>query len=167
MAASKAAKYDALAADGFGHWLAGFIDGEGCFYMRLGDVSRKGKRTNLDIRMSVGLRADERPNHRGDPRPHGAWANQHEQSTMGRNPQVRWVVSKHSELMGLIEILDEFPPASQEAPRLRDLARCDARVPSVEAKVGRWAQPDSIPLRLSVLSLIYAQCAHTRRLRDG
>jgi hypothetical protein len=119
MAASKAAKYDALAADGFGHWLAGFIDGEGCFYMRLGDVSRKGKRTALDIRMTVGLRADERPIIEEILARTGLGRISMNKAHGRRNPEVRWNVSKHSELMGLIEILDEFP---LRAKKRRDYA---------------------------------------------
>jgi hypothetical protein len=102
-------KYDDLAADGFGHWLAGFIDGEGCFYLRIGDESRRGIRRNLDIRFSVGVRDDDYEVLEEIVVRTGVGRLSRFRPKSTSNPGARWAVSKFSDLRELIEILDRFP----------------------------------------------------------
>jgi hypothetical protein len=54
--------------DHFGHWLSGFTDGEGCFFLSIRErrivLRRNGKSYRLieaNAQLSIGLRWDERP----------------------------------------------------------------------------------------------------------
>jgi hypothetical protein len=102
------AKYDDLAEDGFGHWLAGFADGEGCFYLRIGHSRGGVVQNNFDMRFSLSQRADDE----------AILQSIVERTGIGRlyrvrpsnsRPIVRWEVHKQVDLCALIEIFDRFP----------------------------------------------------------
>jgi hypothetical protein len=100
--------------DGFGHWLAGFIDGEGCFEVYRNaagwyccrftlNVRADDERILLEIqrRAGVGIVQAKRLAHRGD----GA----------DRKPQVRWVVINKPDCIGLVALLDRYPLRAKKA----------------------------------------------------
>lgn len=98
--------------DGFGHWLAGFIDGEGCF--RIGET-----RQGFSCRFYIGIRADDRPiieeihkltglGHVNNRRAVGDW-----------NPQITWDISSKTDCYRLVCLLDRYP---LRAKKKRDYA---------------------------------------------
>lgn len=98
---------DELAADGFGHWLAGFLDGEAAFVIN--KRKRDGYHSYVPT-MKVALRSDDRPILEEASRRLGVGSvfdlafrntNQH--------PQVAWSVHRRSDCLALVEVLDRFP----------------------------------------------------------
>lgn len=102
--------------EAFGNWLAGFIDGEGCFTIR----DNKGSdRKSLVCEFHINLRRDddailsEIAAKTGLGRIYFAAPSR----TTDRNaqPQVRWLVSRRSQLLKLIDLLDRFPLRAKKA----------------------------------------------------
>lgn len=91
-----------LARDGFGHWLAGFVDGEGCFCLH-----GKGK-TSIQPFFRLKLRDDDAAiivmmkNRTGLGRLH-RWI-KHKSK-----PQIEWIVHKKLECQALAALLTKFP----------------------------------------------------------
>ena len=97
--------------DDFGHWLAGFIDGEGSFW-----ISKRG-RGGYQVAFGLRVRADELPIleeilaitgigqvYLHTPRPRTR-----------QSPQARWLVVSRSDLQRLVELLDRFPLRAKKA----------------------------------------------------
>jgi hypothetical protein len=95
--------------DLFGHWLAGFIDGEGTFQIQH-HPARRGARAHVSLRFSITLRNDdiaileeiaERTGlglvRRRRPRNHDS------------QPQATWRVGRKDECLRLVELLDRYP----------------------------------------------------------
>lgn len=105
-----------LEADGFGHWLAGFIDGEGCFGIPPNNAN------GYMCRFSIGLRVDDRPVleaiHRRlriggiYDRPLTARATA---MRAGTQPGVSWVVTDQRGCALLVQLLDRFPLRAKKA----------------------------------------------------
>src|SRR5208337_5656953 len=97
-----------IADSEFGHWLAGFIDGEGCFRI-------VPNRKSWECRFQMSLRDDDSDIlHRirdelwlGSVYPKVAYATSH--------PQTMWEVSKHEDCLALVKILDQFPLRARKA----------------------------------------------------
>ena len=96
--------------DAFGHWLAGFIDGEGCFVIAKREDPKYGAR--YQCRFSVNMRADERPmleeivarTHIGR-----IEAKKADRKSRRGNPQAVWMVTSQRECLMLVELLDRYP----------------------------------------------------------
>ena len=98
----------------FGHWLAGFLDGEGCF-----DIprQRKTRRDYYYCRLSVTLRADDADTLRMCAARLGGHVYFGKRGSQPRDgkPKARWEVSKRSELRAIVELLDQCPLRSKKA----------------------------------------------------
>lgn len=109
------APYPDVPAD-FGHWLAGLIDGEGCFLI-VRD-RRNWRRDYFTCHFRICLRSDDlailEECHRrtGIGTLHGAT---NHASDFDRKPQVRWWVYSRSDSQRLVEILDVFRLRSKKA----------------------------------------------------
>ena len=100
--------------DAFGHWLAGFTDGEACF-----EIKRiQGPQTASYIcRMTIGLRIDDRPILDEIARRTGlgtitistAQSKHGTYYTPGRGDQARWEVSRKREVAKLAAIYERYP----------------------------------------------------------
>lgn len=94
---------------GFAHWLAGFIDGEGCFHVH---KKRVNDCDTYDCQFSINLRADdadiiaEIQSRLGGI---GTIASRKVRSEGNGKPQVRYCVSSKSDCMKLHAILSAFP----------------------------------------------------------
>jgi hypothetical protein len=91
--------------DGFGHWLAGFIDGEGCFMIRI----KKRQKFFTPI-FSLRVRADENE----------VMESIRDQTCIGKlyfyphngirgNPCIIWEVARKDDCRKLVTILDKYP----------------------------------------------------------
>lgn len=98
--------------DGFGHWLAGFIDGEGCFSI----VPHDGR---VSCRFAIELRADDkmilveiarrvRVGQVVDKRVRA-------RDRPGTRPQAVWKVQDRAGCAAMVELLDRFPLRSKKA----------------------------------------------------
>lgn len=98
--------------DAFGNWLAGFIDGEGCFWIR------PEHKSGWSVRFRIGVRDDDAPILDEIQRRTGLGLLRYRDHANG-NPQVYWEVfrKEHQEL--LVELLDRFPLRAKKA---RDFA---------------------------------------------
>lgn len=102
--------------DGFGHWLAGFIDGEGCFLIHNGKAGR-----SHSFRLGVHQRADdlaileEIQERTGIGRIYGPTY----RSKGADNPCYEWRVSTDADLLAMLDLLDRFP---LRAKKKRDYA---------------------------------------------
>ena len=96
--------------DEFGHWLAGFIDGEGCF-----SIMRNHNRSYV-LRFAVCVRGDDRE----------IIEQIHAETGLGRvdsrgyptllgSPQVEWRVQRKADCMGLVSLLDRYPLRAKKA----------------------------------------------------
>lgn len=95
-----------MTSEAFGHWFAGFVDGEGCFH-----IKRVGP--SFVCVFILGMRRDDEPILReivewtglGDvffTRP-------------GREAQARWEVARKAEVVQLVEIFERYPLRSRKA----------------------------------------------------
>ena len=94
----------------FGHWLAGFIAGEGCFY-----ITRDSSRSVWRARFSMTLRSDDRSileecqRRTNLGRLHNYFA-----SSSGRQV-TRWCIQSRDDCEKLVEILRRFPLRAKKA----------------------------------------------------
>jgi len=100
---------DALAADGFGHWLAGFIDGEGCFVIH----GTAGGR--LKCRLAVAVRADELPTLETIQARTGAGTIVTRPQRGTTKPEATWQVQSRPDCLRMAEIFDRFPLRAKKA----------------------------------------------------
>jgi DNA modification methylase len=92
----------------FGHWLAGFTDGEGCF-----SVHKKPQAT-LDCQFSITLRADDMPVLERCKRQTGL-GTLAIQRPEGQNPKARWTVSSKADCAALRDLFRAFPLRAKKA----------------------------------------------------
>jgi hypothetical protein len=93
----------------FGHWLAGFIDGEGCFQI----VSNGGYYTP---RFSVKVRADEKSIIERIRRKTGIGTiTTYPYNGLKGNPQVNWNVNSRQDCRALSDLLDKYPLRAKKA----------------------------------------------------
>jgi hypothetical protein len=89
--------------DGFGHWLAGFADGEGCFFIG------KNRNGTMFCRFRIALRADDAP----------ILAQAAERTGLGRvllaappsqrTARATWNVGRKAECLVLVELFERYP----------------------------------------------------------
>jgi hypothetical protein len=96
----------------FGHWFAGFVDGEGCFYITSHGKSRPGV---LRPRFSLTLRADDCDILEEIQRRTRAGSIHKYQPSGPGNLVARWMVQSQSDLMALCRIFDCYPLRSKKA----------------------------------------------------
>ena len=93
----------------FGHWLAGFIDGEGSFGIRREGAAR-GRRGGWSTSFSLAVRADERPTLEAIRAATGLGAIRAKRSVApGAHPQACWEVAGLLDQARLIELLAAHP----------------------------------------------------------
>jgi hypothetical protein len=93
--------------DAFGHWLAGFIDGEGCFWIRR-------DKSSWTVRFRLVLRYDDRPVLAEIARVTGLGLLRDRDHSPG-NPQSGWEVHRKADQLMLVELLDLYPLRSKKA----------------------------------------------------
>ena len=95
--------------DGFGHWLAGFIDGEGCF----GIAQRQGEKHNSSIYyfcfMSIKLRDDDRSIIEEIRCRTGIGSIYVNKARSNSKTGIQWLIINKSDCLSLVEILDKYP----------------------------------------------------------
>lgn len=100
---------------GFAHWLAGFVDGEGCFSVHRKVVN--GYET-YDCQFTMGLRSDDKPilveiqRHLGGI---GSIADRPARETGNGKPQARFCVSSKTDCQKLRAIFEVFPLRAKKA----------------------------------------------------
>lgn len=87
----------------FGHWLAGFIDGEGCFY-----ITRDNQRAVYRARFSLSLRSDDRPI-LDEARDRTGLGRVHNYKGQNANQVSRWMIQSRADTEALVALLDRFP----------------------------------------------------------
>lgn len=94
--------------DGFGYWLSGFIDGEGCFTIA------KGKGDGYYCRFTLHQRDDDRPIIEEIAHSTGIGRIYAQKVYQNSKPQVQWHVSTQADCLKLVEILDRYPMRSRK-----------------------------------------------------
>jgi hypothetical protein len=134
----------------FGHWLAGFMDGEASF------VINGGHRRGYYARMHLLLRADDVALLAGVHRRTGLgslyYCANESRTSMGR-PGVLWVVYSRSDCLGLVRLLDRYPLLSKKA---RDYAIWREAVTAMQTKLtgGRrqdWSDMATFKVRIQAV----------------
>lgn len=95
--------------DDFGHWLAGFIAGEGSF-----GIYPRTKRRGYYLQFVISLRADDRPILDNICRTTGLGVLSYRQPPQG-NALTTWRVHRRQDMLRLITILDHFPLRAKKA----------------------------------------------------
>lgn len=93
--------------DAFGHWLAGFIDGEGSFIIH--GAERK------QCRMCVKLRADDRAILDEIVERTGIGRVTHQPNNARTNPQYGWLVITKADCQRLVALLERYPLRAKKA----------------------------------------------------
>lgn len=129
----------------FGHWLAGFIDGEGCFRIKRGVAGRRHpyyvpeftlKQRDDDASLIASIIERTGIGHLDEDR----------QRTGNSNPCVRWTVHTMQDTPLLCALLDEYPLRSRKA---RDYAIWREAVifKASQPRGNRWRGPrDMAPM---------------------
>jgi hypothetical protein len=102
----------------FGHWLAGFIDGEGSFNIKREGAAR-GRRGGWSTTFSLAVRDDEWATLEAIRAATGLGAIRAKRSAAGSWPQVSWEVAQTRDQAQLIELLAAHP---LRAKKRHDLA---------------------------------------------
>jgi hypothetical protein len=92
-----------LSDDGFGHWLAGFADGEGCF-----NIARNGN-GSMFCQFRIQVRSDDEPILLEIQRRTGLGRLTKVYKNRGANPSVIWYVSSKAECLALVELFETYP----------------------------------------------------------
>lgn len=95
----------------FGHWMAGFIDGEGCFY-----ITRDTRRGVYRARFSLSVRADDAPI-LDELRAKTGIGTRHEYAGQSGEMVARWMVQSRADCERLVMLLEKYP---LRAKKLRD-----------------------------------------------
>src|SRR5271166_5719756 len=99
--------------DGFGHWLAGFIDGEGCF------IASTNNNGSPSLNMTVALRADDRAilYECQERTGLGKVYERHPPSYIkkGWPPQTKWEVFSKADCVRLAVLLKQYPLRAKKA----------------------------------------------------
>ncbi len=93
----------------FGHWLAGFYDGEGCFAVR------KNGATSHSCFATVKVRRDDAPILREAQVITGIGVVSESKHYTGGNPLVHWYVASRADCMAMVELFDRFPLRAKKA----------------------------------------------------
>jgi hypothetical protein len=101
----------------FGHWLAGFLDGEGCFFLKV--VNRRQCGAYLQAHCAVSLRADDRGILEEIATVTGLGRVVDQKRHGSHSKMAAWIVESKADRFALIELLDEFP---LRAKKRRDYA---------------------------------------------
>lgn len=97
--------------NGFGHWLAGFIAGEGSF-----NITKMCREKGLICRMIVQVRDDDAPIIEEMQKRTGlGYLFWRKDRPNGSKPAITWNVSKKADTIALVAILDRFPIRSRKA----------------------------------------------------
>lgn len=94
--------------DSFGHWFAGFTDGEGCF-----DI--KGVGEHYICRFTIGLRVDDRPILEEIQAKLGLGSIYKRTTASKHNDQVAWEVTRKTETAQLVHVFDRYPLRAKKA----------------------------------------------------
>jgi hypothetical protein len=98
----------------FGNWLAGFIDGEGCFWLQ--KINDASGRTTYSVRFEIKLRADDCAILQECRDRLGIGNVHYGQTTNPKHGDVaRWAVRSHSDREVLIALLDKCPLRAKKA----------------------------------------------------
>ncbi len=104
--------------DGFGHYLAGLIDGEGCFTIPRASARPDQATHSYQCRFELGLRDDdlailEEIQQRTGL---GRLSPRSGKSSSRRNrPSIRWDIGSRRDCAGLVQILDRYPLRAKKA----------------------------------------------------
>lgn len=100
--------------EAFGHWLAGFVDGEGCFHITAQVNGPLGHRS-YGCKFDVELRSDDA----------AILEEIHRRTSLGSirsiakasasRPTVRWEVKQKAECLALVDLFDQFPLRTKKA----------------------------------------------------
>lgn len=97
--------------DAFGHWLAGFVDGEGCFTT---DVSRRYRASRTHAAMRLELRVDDLPILEEVQRRTGLGNITILKPRKGYEGAV-WRVERKSDCLALVALFDRYPLRAKKA----------------------------------------------------
>jgi hypothetical protein len=97
-----------------GNWLAGFIDGEGCFQIYTQPHSKTQMNFAYRCHFSITLRRDDESILRELQRITGLGSIVHTQPNRG-NPAVRWQVHAKADCVALVILLDRYPLRAKKA----------------------------------------------------
>jgi hypothetical protein len=128
----------------FGNWLAGFIDGEGCFY-----ITRDRKRSPYRARFSIALRADDRPILEEVRAVTGIGTIHDYTASSTGSRTTRWMVQSYTDCATLKSILDRYPLRAKKRNDFDVWSR--ALVTQGDIATGRLANNDEVNSRMAAL----------------
>ena len=101
----------------FGHWLAGFTDGEGCFHIAK-RVPKNGRQT-YGCSFSIKVRADDGDLIRSLPEITGIGSVRRQKASVderrANNPAIRWDVVTANDCLELVAIFTRYPLRSKKS----------------------------------------------------
>lgn len=101
--------------DAFGNWLAGFIDGEGCFTVEITNKRRPCVRFNILVRNDDAAVITEIHRRTGIGKLIFRPARYYKNRVKHALPQIVWRVQRRDECMALVDVLDRYPLRAKKA----------------------------------------------------
>lgn len=130
----------------FGHWLAGFIDGEGCFYI----AQLSGRPLGYSPRFSLAVREDDAPIVLECCRVTGLGSTHFYKAQSGSRV-IRWIIQSRADCQGLVDLLRKYPLRAKKADDLEVWAR--AVTVAAQVKVGRGQDNTAVRAHLGLLKM--------------
>jgi hypothetical protein len=132
---------DDLERDGFGHWLAGFFDGEGCFVI----WTARGRGTvSYACRAQIKLRDDDAAILHEVQRRTGVGRviaekvyGKANRDTKNTNPQMVWLAANKADCARVVRLFDRFPLRAKKRADF-DLWRLAVREWQTKDRYGQW-----------------------------
>lgn len=102
--------------DDFGHWLAGFIDGEGCFLISQTSAARRRNTAKYVMSFQICVRADDGAILEECAQRTGLGTVYYFQKKREKQGDVaRWDCQRKADLLAMVRLLDRFPLRAKKA----------------------------------------------------
>jgi hypothetical protein len=154
-------------APAFGYWLAGFVDGEGCFFIRRNVVPYKGREyVTYGCSLSIAVRLDDLPVLEMIQRTLGMGkiSSRNQKMSPLQKPAGALSISRKEDVVSLVDLFDAFPLQSKKA---RDFEVWKRAVHHWDSHHRRGRQPAGRMPDWSAMAAFHQELKDVRKYREA